>query len=134
MVRKSGPPKVTLAIHGAMPLAGCEEDILVTCSAKNAARGHRPFWVTLVQQHAQVALWRQHEQFVGIHHRAPQIAHDIEGDAVRPRAFTQARWPKISRLFRLPSSPTRNRSRIPPVVSTRYMNSSRASIRISLVK
>ena len=67
----------------------------MTWSSKNACSSASTFFgIAFVEQHAQIALRREHEQLVGVHQRAPQIAGAVERDAVRPRAFAQARRPE----------------------------------------
>src|SRR5258708_10771816 len=45
--------------------------------------------VAFVEQDAQIALGRQHEQLVGIHQRSPKVSVAVERDAVWPRALSQ---------------------------------------------
>ena len=91
-VRRSGPPNVTLAIHGARPRPVANSTSSVTLVAEEGLFERVDLRrIPFVQQHAQVAFGRQHEQLVRVDERAPEVAVAVEGDPVGPGALAEGR-------------------------------------------
>ena len=92
-MRRSGPPKVTLAIHGRDAAAGRKEHVFGDVVAgRTPARARRPCAGSPSSSRTRRSpLRREHEQLVGVDERAPQVAVAVEGDAVRPRALAERR-------------------------------------------